>query len=126
MKKKVTFFFKKMNFDQNKQENNEEEEIFEKPFIEYDVVTIISSDNEYFVIPTHTAKQCKFFDAVLKPGSLFKESCEREIQLDYNSQICNEIIRFLFHKEQKRPKDEFVVPEDLILDLYSISDFIGL
>ena len=107
-------------------QNNEEEEVFEKPFADIDVFTVVSSDDQYFVIPTHTAKQCKLFSAILKPGSLFKESCQREIHLDYNGQICNEIIRFLFHKEQKLPKEDFIVPENLILDLYSISDFMGI
>ena len=114
------------NIPQPIRKNQEEEEVFESPFVPRDVVTLISSDNEHYVIPRQTAEQCKIFASAFQPGALFKESCSHEMQLDFNSELCEEIIRFLFHKQQGQPKESFVVPDHLILDLYALSDFLGV
>ena len=110
----------------SKPENAEEEEVFEKPFRKIDTVTIVSSDNQYYVIPKSTAEICKIFSSAFRPGSSFQESITKEIHLDYNSKICEEIIRFLFHKQQGYPPEKFNVPDELVLDLYAVSDFLGI
>ena len=112
------------------EEEEEKNEIGDKKIEEETIpegmVAIISSDGVKFTIPQTTASQCKLFKNILDENNPFLESNEKTIHLEYNSKICGEIIRFLYFKENNGNKENYSVPDELVLDLFAISDFLGI
>lgn len=93
----------------------------------YDTVRIIANDGTVFEIPRKAALHCKVFQSAFGTESSFMESVKNEIKLDYNKTICKIITDFLVYKEEHNGDvSKFKLPKEYSIDLYAVSDFLGL
>lgn len=127
---KISFLFYKMALSNKPRMKEtpfkEEEEVFETPMPKMEFVTIISNEDHHYIIPKVIACQSKLLAAIFSSDSKFQESLSKTVNLDYPTHLCDIFVQFLFFKLQKRPKTEFQIQTNDLLDLYAMADFLGV
>ncbi|EAY12086.1 hypothetical protein TVAG_039340 [Trichomonas vaginalis G3] len=114
------------NVPQQLEVTSEEEEKFESPMEKLDMITLISKDDQHYIIPREVVCQCKFFASMFQEENDFEETQTKSINLEYPSYLIDLLVDFLFAKHQKKLGKDFTVPPEYLLDVYAMSDFLGI
>ena len=109
--------------------NVKEEEEFNEPFPELDMVTLVSSDGRRFHLQRKVAYMSSLLKGVFEPGQNFKESVENEIQFpNIRGEVLDKVVDYLHYSfkysNNIRNAPKFEVKDDILLETLVAADYL--
>ena len=108
-----------------------EEEEFNEPMPDLELITLISSDDRKFHLQKKIAYVSGFLSNILQSGTDFKDTKNNEIKFtNIRGKVLDRVIDFMhynyLYKDYPKEPPHFEISDDILIELLIASDFLQL